>query len=70
KNDGHYFCRAGGNRPDGLNEPVTKSSGSGSHDNISKAPKNFSGLYLYYHPAALLCRLIGLNFINWLFGSL
>ncbi|PZY50458.1 copper resistance protein, partial [Escherichia coli] len=20
---GHYFCRAGGNRPDGLNEPVT-----------------------------------------------
>ncbi|WP_206055468.1 hypothetical protein, partial [Escherichia coli] len=23
KNDGHYFCRAGGNRPDGLNEPVT-----------------------------------------------
>ncbi|MBA8209804.1 hypothetical protein HVZ34_00765 [Escherichia coli] len=25
KNDGHYFCRAGGNRPDGLNEPVTLS---------------------------------------------
>ncbi|HFF1231765.1 TPA: hypothetical protein ACHLAF_004947 [Escherichia coli] len=24
KNDGHYFCGAGGNRPDGLNEPVTK----------------------------------------------
>ncbi len=24
KNDGHYFCRAGGNRPDGLNEPITK----------------------------------------------
>ncbi|TYM18204.1 copper resistance protein [Salmonella enterica subsp. enterica serovar Typhimurium] len=23
KNDGHYFCRAGGNRPDGLNEPVS-----------------------------------------------
>ncbi|HBA9710978.1 TPA: hypothetical protein J1460_005079, partial [Escherichia coli] len=22
--DGHYFCGAGGNRPDGLNEPVTK----------------------------------------------
>uniref|UniRef100_UPI0030C73BCF integrase core domain-containing protein n=1 Tax=Escherichia coli TaxID=562 RepID=UPI0030C73BCF len=21
---GHYFCRAGGNRPDGLNEPVTE----------------------------------------------
>ncbi|AWJ35685.1 copper resistance protein [Escherichia coli] len=26
KNDGHYFCRAGGNRPDGLNEPVTAAS--------------------------------------------
>ncbi|QHR63105.1 hypothetical protein FNE88_25585 (plasmid) [Escherichia coli] len=26
KNDGHYFCRAGGNRPDGLNEPVTRKS--------------------------------------------
>ncbi|PZY39174.1 copper resistance protein, partial [Escherichia coli] len=23
---GHYFCRAGGNRPDGLNEPVTAAS--------------------------------------------
>ncbi|AYW30311.1 copper resistance protein [Escherichia coli] len=29
KNDGHYFCRAGGNRPDGLNEPVTEISWSG-----------------------------------------
>ncbi|OTE74249.1 copper resistance protein [Escherichia coli] len=27
KNDGHYFCRAGGNRPDGLNEPVTSVTG-------------------------------------------
>ncbi len=27
KNDGHYFCRAGGNRPDGLNEPVTIEAG-------------------------------------------
>ncbi|EGE0415625.1 copper resistance protein [Escherichia coli] len=27
KNDGHYFCRAGGNRPDGLNEPVTSTVG-------------------------------------------
>ncbi|QKI42659.1 copper resistance protein (plasmid) [Escherichia coli] len=30
KNDGHYFCRAGGNRPDGLNEPVT------SHQHIQR----------------------------------
>ncbi|WP_128623183.1 hypothetical protein [Shigella flexneri] len=29
KNDGHYFCRAGGNRPDGLNEPVTNFASSG-----------------------------------------
>ncbi|WP_440120091.1 hypothetical protein, partial [Klebsiella pneumoniae] len=28
KNDGHYFCRAGGNRPDGLNEPVTNKRGT------------------------------------------
>ncbi|HAH5425474.1 TPA: hypothetical protein HH705_004864 [Escherichia coli] len=32
KNDGHYFCRAGGNRPDGLNEPVTKKNGYASYD--------------------------------------
>ncbi|EED8281400.1 hypothetical protein AV672_001966 [Salmonella enterica subsp. enterica serovar 4,[5],12:i:-] len=32
KNDGHYFCRAGGNRPDGLNEPVTEKR-SGSEEN-------------------------------------
>ncbi|TZA23895.1 hypothetical protein E0L12_27135 [Escherichia coli] len=31
KNDGHYFCRAGGNRPDGLNEPVTDVSCLGAH---------------------------------------
>ncbi|CDK80246.1 Phage minor tail protein [Escherichia coli IS25] len=35
KNDGHYFCRAGGNRPDGLNEPVTFSlQGAGVTDGI------------------------------------
>ncbi|HAE1784448.1 TPA_asm: hypothetical protein G3V01_002269 [Salmonella enterica] len=37
KNDGHYFCRAGGNRPDGLNEPVTKLLISASA-NISVTP--------------------------------
>ncbi|MDN0637109.1 copper resistance protein [Escherichia coli] len=31
KNDGHYFCRAGGNRPDGLNEPVTDITGFRSY---------------------------------------
>ncbi|MFK9069973.1 hypothetical protein ACJEDV_21325, partial [Escherichia coli] len=39
KNDGHYFCRAGGNRPDGLNEPVT---------NIGKNTRNLSiGVHAY-----------------------
>ncbi|SOQ86090.1 hypothetical protein NCTC86R_1570001 [Escherichia coli] len=32
KNDGHYFCRAGGNRPDGLNEPVTNNCASVIND--------------------------------------
>ncbi|MBL1638072.1 copper resistance protein [Klebsiella pneumoniae] len=32
KNDGHYFCRAGGNRPDGLNEPVTHQTRIGNLD--------------------------------------
>ncbi|WP_252973431.1 IS66 family transposase, partial [Shigella flexneri] len=35
KNDGHYFCRAGGNRPDGLNEPVT-------YDRIQQQMKTLS----------------------------
>ncbi|WP_280084841.1 hypothetical protein [Escherichia coli] len=37
KNDGHYFCRAGGNRPDGLNEPVTTIS---SYTNTDTNTKN------------------------------
>ncbi|EFN5698905.1 hypothetical protein D9J81_24750 [Escherichia coli] len=49
---------------------MPNSSESGSHDNISKAPKKFSGLYLYYHFSALLCRLIYLNFINRISGCL
>ncbi|EBE3940247.1 copper resistance protein [Salmonella enterica] len=32
KNDGHYFCRAGGNRPDGLNEPVTYGDAGASYE--------------------------------------
>ncbi|MCH0694731.1 hypothetical protein KVP97_13115, partial [Escherichia coli] len=38
KNDGHYFCRAGGNRPDGLNEPVT----DGQNGGFSEATKNIN----------------------------
>ncbi|MCV5126578.1 hypothetical protein OFB58_24635, partial [Escherichia coli] len=36
KNDGHYFCRAGGNRPDGLNEPVTNEHMDGMFQRFSK----------------------------------
>ncbi|EFC1838173.1 hypothetical protein FE572_23005 [Escherichia coli] len=32
QNDGHYFCGTGGNRSDGLNEPVTKLRGKESGD--------------------------------------
>ncbi|EBV9007894.1 hypothetical protein AUD90_16255 [Salmonella enterica subsp. enterica serovar Typhimurium var. 5-] len=39
KNDGHYFCRAGGNRPDGLNEPVT----SASYRGVLAMPINENG---------------------------
>ncbi|EDK7783799.1 hypothetical protein CKS89_17825 [Salmonella enterica subsp. enterica serovar Java] len=37
KNDGHYFCRAGGNRPDGLNEPVTEDTGETDFDTFRDA---------------------------------
>ncbi|HFU3471129.1 TPA: hypothetical protein ACGQEE_004874 [Escherichia coli] len=40
KNDGHYFCRAGGNRPDGLNEPVTQELLEGYFHLISKEYEN------------------------------
>nr|MDN1071672.1 hypothetical protein [Escherichia coli]MDN1076657.1 hypothetical protein [Escherichia coli] len=38
KNDGHYFCRAGGNRPDGLNEPVTFAGRSDYADSSTTGP--------------------------------
>ncbi|MDF9057855.1 putative zinc ribbon protein, partial [Escherichia coli] len=41
KNDGHYFCRAGGNRPDGLNEPVTHLQGMTVPDYTVKVRKWF-----------------------------
>ncbi|MBS4251545.1 hypothetical protein F3176_26065 [Escherichia coli] len=41
KNDGHYFCRAGGNRPDGLNEPVTYNPGQGRY--ITQDPIGLAG---------------------------
>ncbi|WP_447515304.1 TonB family protein [Escherichia coli] len=36
KNDGHYFCRAGGNRPDGLNEPVTVKFDIGADGTVTR----------------------------------
>ncbi|MFP8176365.1 transposase, partial [Escherichia coli] len=41
KNDGHYFCRAGGNRPDGLNEPVTKNVTPGRRKGCPNYPPEF-----------------------------
>ncbi|EBA5852073.1 hypothetical protein BTM80_13735 [Salmonella enterica] len=32
KNDGHYFCGAGGNRPDGSDEALTVFSEDGQYD--------------------------------------
>ncbi|WP_237765993.1 hypothetical protein, partial [Escherichia albertii] len=32
KNDGHYFCGAGGNRPDGSDEALTKVTNIGEND--------------------------------------
>ncbi|ECD3579677.1 hypothetical protein EZ738_24130 [Salmonella enterica subsp. enterica serovar Saintpaul] len=44
KNDGHYFCRAGGNRPDGLNEPVTYTSVFCPHHLLSFGSRGFDVL--------------------------
>ncbi|WP_213091768.1 hypothetical protein, partial [Escherichia coli] len=49
KNDGHYFCRAGGNRPDGLNEPVTILGNNRTNLRISLALP--AGLNSSHNPA-------------------
>ncbi|MVW26788.1 hypothetical protein GP657_25035 [Escherichia coli] len=61
KNDGHYFCGAGGNRPDGLNEPVTnnktdrnessrkKKNSSRNNNNISN--RQMTGMKRQKHTA-------------------
>ncbi|EFN5481308.1 hypothetical protein FQJ32_24160 [Escherichia coli] len=50
KNDGHYFCRAGGNRPDGLNEPVT----ADKYDLINKTSRVSPDSGLLYEPDTVL----------------
>ncbi|EEY8720208.1 hypothetical protein DFY64_16535 [Escherichia coli] len=50
KNDGHYFCRAGGNRPDGLNEPVTTQTIAIAMVNLTKkntAPTCFDEVFCF-----------------------
>ena len=42
KNDGHYFCGVGGNRPDGLNEPVTAPLMQSLYDWIQQQMKTLS----------------------------
>ncbi|MDW2529851.1 hypothetical protein, partial [Escherichia coli] len=51
KNDGHYFCRAGGNRPDGLNEPVTHIV-KDTHFLMKR--RNNSGKFLSQYPGRFL----------------
>ncbi|MCV8614633.1 hypothetical protein ODT32_25005, partial [Escherichia coli] len=60
KNDGHYFCRAGGNRPDGLNEPVTKKQPHHPPSGASGPPPVFdtkhasqTGNFAYPHLTAM-----------------
>ena len=66
KNDGHYFCGAGGNRPDGLNEPVTNNIAENALRMVSLGRKN----YLFFgsdhggERGALLYSLIGTCKLN------
>ncbi|MFS3151859.1 hypothetical protein ACK6TO_21605, partial [Escherichia coli] len=46
KNDGHYFCRAGGNRPDGLNEPVTVVSIIVVNNSVDRFPFGHGSYFL------------------------
>ncbi|EGO7490492.1 hypothetical protein F9V30_24330 [Escherichia coli] len=48
KNDGHYFCRAGGNRPDGLNEPVTDRSGYHRVPETVSCRRSLQGLCAFF----------------------
>ncbi|HHH8077462.1 TPA: IS3 family transposase [Escherichia coli] len=57
KNDGHYFCRAGGNRPDGLNEPVTS--------NISELKDAVTEYIEYYNSRRISLKLKGLTPIEY-----
>ncbi|EAQ6491295.1 hypothetical protein C0905_002836 [Salmonella enterica subsp. enterica serovar Anatum] len=44
KNDGHYFCRAGGNRPDGLNEPVTDKRNTDVINHLQKVHQSVTAI--------------------------
>lgn len=55
KNDGHYFCGAGRNRPDGFNEPVTLNAELTDHLGHEKnAPKKGSNTRNGYSSKTLL----------------
>ncbi|MDN1942088.1 transposase, partial [Escherichia coli] len=41
KNDGHYFCGAGGNRPDGSDEALTKNVTPGRRKGCPNYPPEF-----------------------------
>ncbi|MDS0738634.1 thermonuclease family protein, partial [Escherichia coli] len=54
KNDGHYFCRAGGNRPDGLNEPVTVYAPDGMNVNQFMVRAGAAWVYEQYNTDPVL----------------
>ena len=55
KNDGHYFCRAGGNRPDGLNEPVTYKKCTSDDLSLGGPATISSQAYAYYMQNVPFC---------------
>ncbi|EFB7601816.1 type II toxin-antitoxin system RelE/ParE family toxin [Escherichia coli] len=69
KNDGHYFCGAGGNRPDGSDEALTHNPYSGAarlHGDLAgcfKIKLSASGYRLIY-------KVIGEEIVIWVRGVL
>ncbi|WP_213079247.1 hypothetical protein, partial [Escherichia coli] len=62
KNDGHYFCRAGGNRPDGLNEPVTGSLFACRESHFSAYLTLWFPLLIWWTPLCLIRQILTRRF--------
>ncbi|EOW8121161.1 hypothetical protein ACQUSI_005522 [Escherichia coli] len=48
KNDGHYFCGAGGNRPDGSDEALTEKHERSTKDLVKAAVSGWLGTALEF----------------------